>query len=118
MWPGVMERNGADLVEEFRPRAGINQVAFMKSQDGTARSEWPNLTPMMWWIFLGPTFHMTGGFRLSLLWVSLKCSEGCNLGGRRVESVTMNTFIMNFYCIWSLVLPDVALEIITVITIY
>lgn len=33
MWPGVMEHNGADLlVEEFRPSAVINQVAFMKSQ--------------------------------------------------------------------------------------
>lgn len=118
MWPGVMEHNAAALlVEEFRPRAVIHQVAFMKSQDGTARSERPNLAPKPWRIFLGPAFHMNGAFRLSLFWVSLECSEGCNLDGRRVESVTMSTFIMNFCCIWSLVLLDVALETI-VITIY
>lgn len=113
-----MEQNGAERVEEFRPRAVINQVALMKSQDGTARSARPNPAPMTWWIFLGPVFHLSGGFKLSLLWVSVECSEGYNLDGRRVESVTMSTFIMNLYCIWSLVLRDVALEIITVITVY
>lgn len=42
------------------------------------------------WIFVDPAFNISGVFRLSLFWVSLECSEGCNSGGFRVESVIMS----------------------------
>lgn len=67
---------------------------------------------------MGPDFHFSGELRPSLFWLSLECSEGCNLDDCRVNSVNNELFVMNFYCIWSLVLLDVALETIIVIIIY
>lgn len=67
---------------------------------------------------MGPDFHVSGELRPSLFWLSSECSEGCNLDDCRAESVNNELFVMNFYCIWSLVLVDVALETIIVIIIY